>query len=74
MFNLILLDNLFDKEDILGSKAVGQHPVMSANSICFTVKMARVDAGCTTLAVSAVVSSSSRLPWWTSLDSSCHSN
>ena len=63
VFNVTLLDNMYNKDGILGSKAVGEPPMVTANSIYFAVKMAiasaRTDAGSTAyfpLAVPAVVS------------------
>lgn len=49
VFNVTLLRNVYNTDGILGSKAVGEPPYVTANSIYFAVKMAlasaRADAG-----------------------------
>jgi xanthine dehydrogenase/oxidase len=49
VFNVTLLDNIYNKDGILGSKATGEPCMVISNSIYFAVKMAiasaRVDAG-----------------------------
>ena len=49
VFNVTLLDNIYNKDGILGSKAVGEPPYIIANSMYFALKSAiaaaRKDAG-----------------------------
>jgi xanthine dehydrogenase/oxidase len=50
LFNVTLLKNMYNTDGILGSKAVGEPPMICANSVYFALRMAissaRRDAGC----------------------------